>query len=57
MEEFARRGIEFAYPTTKQFTVDAGRGRRDRLKPLPLRNHGRLQTGTAPALRPTRPFA
>ncbi len=28
MEEFARRGIEFAYPTTKQFTViqQAGRG-------------------------------
>ena len=28
MEEFARRGIEFAYPTTKQFTVEPGTGRR-----------------------------
>ena len=38
MEEFARRGIEFAYPTTKQFTRDTRRRAEGRLKPPPLRN-------------------
>ena len=38
MEEFARRGIEFAYPTTKQFTVNQDAAGGSRLKPLPLRN-------------------
>ena len=57
MDEFARRGIELAYPTTRQFMVTRDTRRTGATEAAFAQENGRSQTGAARSLRPTRAFA